>query len=87
MNVTEAREAYLAAREIASAAYRAKAGPAAARYEKAAGVARQAKVKLTRADLTAYITAMHAAVESCHAILDGPEHDLDHALAIERSNQ
>jgi hypothetical protein len=87
VNVTEAREAYLAVREIASAAFLAKARPAIAKWEAAAAAARLAGTKLTRAEVTAYSADMNAAVAVFHGILDGPEQDLDHALAIERSNQ
>ena len=83
MTVDEAREAYLAAQETASAAFHDIYDRPAAKYAKAMRAARMSKTKLTPEEVAAYVSASHRAAAIAEDILAGPTEDIDRAL---RSN-
>ena len=86
MTVDEAREAYLDAKETASAAFHDIFDRAAAKYAKAMRLARAANTQLTREDVAAYVTASTRAVAIAEDIMAGSTEDIDRALAEARSN-
>ena len=81
MNVDEAREAWHAARETASAAFHSIYDRARAKNDKAMRQARASHTQLTTGEVAAYVSGMTEAAAIWHEIMAGPTADLDHALA------